>query len=167
MEDDPLSQALDEAPTRIVADPVPDVVDQHTSHPRPVSEILEDVKNQALTALALPFFDGGTDNDSAPIIKVGVTEAGTVHISARRVHPAYHTDLTLYVRSDVDSADGGHYQVRGSCEMSCDAEEPPVHREFAIGVTIGDDGFLTIDVAQLRAEMARAIREFGNESPNV
>jgi hypothetical protein len=54
--DDPLTRALNEAPTKKSGDPVPDVVDQNISHPRPVSGILEDVKNQALAALELPFF---------------------------------------------------------------------------------------------------------------
>jgi hypothetical protein len=158
--DDPLTRALNEAPTKKSGDPVPDVVDQNISHPRPVSGILEDVKNQALAALVLPFFDGGTDTDRTPIICVGATEAGTVHISASRLHPFYHTDLTLYVRSEVSSADDGRYQVRAECVLSCEAEGAQHRHEFPIAVRIGEGGALTIDVAQMRGEMANAIREF-------
>jgi hypothetical protein len=112
----------------------------------------------------LPFFDAGTGEDRTPIIKVGMAEAGTVHISASHRDPPYHVGLTLYVRSDVDSANAANYEIRARCEVSCEAEHPALHTDFAIGVTVGEDGSVTIDIAQIRTEIADAIRSFGKKS---
>jgi hypothetical protein len=159
--DDPLSRALDEAPEPHLQ-PAPDVVDVHTDHPRAVPDILDSVKEQALAAFALPFFDGDTASSSEPIIKVGLAEAGTVHISAQRLDPPYRADLMLYVRTDVESETDGHYEVRGRCELSRDVEaEPRKHHDFAVGVSVNDDGSVTLDVPQLRAQLIQAIRNFG------
>lgn len=160
--EDPLSRALDVVAPRPEA--VPDCVDGRTSNPSPVAVILESVKDQAVEAFSLPFFDCDAVTKREPVITVGSAEAGTVHISARRLAPSYQANLTLYVRSDVESGNKAHYQVRGRCEISCDAEQPALHRDFAIGVAINEDGSLTIDVPQIHAELADAIREFGQRS---
>jgi hypothetical protein len=158
--DDPLSRALDEAP-QIPRQPAPEGIDRHTVHPRAVNDILGAVRDQIVEALTLPFFDGGGGQDTSPVIKVGIAEAGNVHVSARHLDPPYRAEVTLYVRSDLESGTSGRYQIRARCEMACDAEQPALHRDFAVGVAIGDDGSVTIDVAQLRAEMADAIRSIG------
>jgi hypothetical protein len=159
---DPLSCALDVVPPRLEL--VPDCVDAQTSNPRPVSVMLESVKDQAVAAFSLPFFDCDAETKSEPVITVGSVEAGTVHISARRLVPSYHANLTLYVRSDLEAANNAHYKVRGRCEISCDVEQPPLQREFAVGVLVNEDGSLTIDVPQIHAEMAAAITDFGSHS---
>jgi hypothetical protein len=158
--DDPLSRALVEAPEKYVY-PAPDVVDRRTPARRKLPDILAEVKKQGIDALMLPFFDGGIGDHSEPIVRSGVSEAGTVHVSAHRVEPPYRADLMMYVRSDIDSPHAGNFQVRARCEVSSDAQKPRLHRAFPIGVKIADDGTNTIDVVRLRAEMADTIRSFG------
>jgi hypothetical protein len=158
--DDPLSRALDEAPAS-GARHAPAFVDRHTVHPRGVSEILEAVTAQVLEALALPFFDGEGRHELSPAVKAGIAEVGTVHVSAHHLDPPFRADITLDVRTDLESQTDARYQIRGRCEISRGGEASSPHREFALGVTIAADGLLAIDVAQLRAEMADAIRSLG------
>jgi hypothetical protein len=158
--EDPLSRAL-EAPHEHLQ-PAPERVDRHTSRPRTIADVLNDVTQQALAAFDMPFFDGGGASNCEPILKAGSAEAGTVHISAQRHDPPYRAELTLYVRSDLVPPDDAHSHVRGRCSMSRNnTDAAPLHHDFAIAVAIGDDGTLTIDVAQLRAELAEAVRAFG------
>jgi hypothetical protein len=157
--DDPLSRALEEPHGQL--HPAPDRVDRHTSHPRAIAEVLDDVTQQALAAFAIPFFDGGSSANSEPILKIRTAEAGTVRIAAQRHEPPYRAELTLYLRSDLESPDDTYSQVRGRCSMSRGiADAAPLHYDFAIGVAISDDGSLTLDVEQLRAELAEAVRVF-------
>lgn len=157
--EDPLSRAL-EGPHEHLQ-PAPDLVDRRTSHPRAVAEILNEVTEQALAAFDIPFFDGDSGANSEPILKAGTAEAGTVRISAQRHDPPYRAELTLYMRSDTESAGDAHSHVRGRCSMSRGiADAAPRHHDFAIAVAIADDGSLTIDVVQLRAELAQAVRDF-------
>ncbi|HEY5341122.1 MAG TPA: hypothetical protein VIK27_08870 [Candidatus Aquilonibacter sp.] len=164
--DDPLSRALAEAPEKYVY-PTPDVVDRRTPARRKLPDILDEVKKQAIDALMLPFFDGGVGDHSEPIVRSGVSEAGTVHVSAHRVEPPYRAHLTMYVRSDIESPHAGNFQVRAHCEVSSDVQKPSLRRAFPIGVNIADDGTHTIDVARLRAEMADTIRSFGKRSQDL
>jgi hypothetical protein len=134
--------------------------------PLPVADILNDVKEQAMAAFASPFFDA-SESESEPTIKVGVTEAGTVHITAHRNDPAYRAELTLYVRSDLESELAARYEIRGRCEIIRDAANAlTLQREFALRITIADDGSPRIDVDQLRTETAEAIRAFGTSAPD-
>jgi hypothetical protein len=57
--------------------------------------------------------------------------------------------------------EAGHFHVRARCEVLSDAQQPPLHREFTIGMRVADDGTHTLDVEQLRGEMADTIRSFG------
>jgi hypothetical protein len=158
--EDPLSRALEQPHAHLL--PAPDLVDRHTSRPRAIADVLHDVTEQALAAFNIPFFDGDSGANREPILKVGKVEAGTVHITAQRHDPPYRAELTLYVRSDLESRDDAHSHVRGRCSMSRGVSHAePLHLDFAIGVAIADDGSLTIDVAQLRAELAEAVRVFG------
>jgi hypothetical protein len=131
-------------------------VDGHTGHPRGVSAILETLRAQVLGALALPFFDGESWHEVSPVVKAGVAEAGTVHVAARHIDPPYSADVTLDVRTDLEAPGDARYQIRGRCAMS--REGISERRDFGLGVTIDDDGLVTLDSAHLRAEMAEAIR---------
>jgi hypothetical protein len=161
--DDSLSHALDEAPTKHLQ-PAPQVVERHTPRRRELAAILEEVKVQASNAMRVPFFDGGVDEGRDPVVQSGLTEAGTVHVSARRVKPPYQVHVMIYVRSEKESPQAGHFQARARCEVSSDVQTPPLHREFSIAVTVADDGTETIDVDQLREELADTIRSFGKPS---
>jgi hypothetical protein len=134
-------------------------VDEHTGHPRGVSAILEALRAQVLGALAVPFFDGKGWHDVSPVVKAGVAEAGTVHVLARHLDPPYSADITLDVRTDLEARDDARYQIRGRCVMSRGGT--PEHRDFGLTVAIDDEGLVTVDIAQLRAEMADAIRLLG------
>jgi hypothetical protein len=134
-------------------------VDAHTGHPRGVSAILEALRAQVLGALAVPFFDGKGWDDVSPVVKAGVAEAGTVHVFARHRDPPYCAEITLDVRTDLEARDDARYQIRGRCAIS--REGTSEHRDFGLAVAIDDDGLVTIDVAQLRAEMADAIGSLG------
>jgi hypothetical protein len=115
---DPLSAALNEASTASTH-AAPSFVDQHTAHPRGVHDILEVVSKQVLSALALPFFDGEGWSEVTPVVKAGIAEAGTVHVSARHLEPPCRADITLDVRTDLESPVDARYQIRGRCEISC------------------------------------------------
>jgi hypothetical protein len=162
--DDPLSRALLEVPGDSRRRPAPDLIDRHTQHPHATREILEAVKAQVLEALALPFFDGPRHEDHSPIVKVGFAEAGSVQISVSHREPPYRADVTLDVRTDFESPHGSRYRIRGRCEITRDVGRPSPHREFAVRISINDDGSVTVDVTQLRAEMASAIRSIGTVS---
>ena len=162
--DDPLSRALQEVPGDSRRRPAPDLIDRHTEHPHATREILEAVKAQVLEALALPFFDGARVEERSPIIKVRLAEAGNIQISACHREPPYRADVTLDVRTDRESAHDCRYRIRGRCEITRDVGGPSPHREFAVGMSVNDDGSVTVDAAQLRAEMAGAIRSIGTVS---
>jgi hypothetical protein len=161
--DDPLSRALGEALEKGFQQ-VPDMLDSHTPRRRELCDILDDIKSQASSAMRTPFFDGGVDENREPIIQRGATEAGTVHVSARHAHPPYCANLTIYVRSDKEPTPAGHFHVRARCKLSSESQQPPLHREFTIGMKIADDGTYTLDVEQMRSEMADTIRSFGKPS---
>jgi hypothetical protein len=59
-----------------------------TAQPRAVRDVLADVRDQVIKAFTGPFFNGDGSVDTPPIIKVGVTESGSVCISAQRVVPS-------------------------------------------------------------------------------
>lgn len=157
--EDPLVRALAESPAPPIH-PAPAVVDEHTTHPQPVRDILDDVLQQATAALSEPFFDGHKETTVEPVIKIGVAEAGTVRITAERLEPPYHAVFTLYVRSDLRSTSDGRYEVRGRCELSRGKMETTSQSDFAVGVAIDRDGMVALDVERLRAELAQAIRSF-------
>jgi hypothetical protein len=72
-------------------------VETHTVNPRAVCEILAEVRDQALSAFTAAFFDGAGVVDTPPIVKVGITESGTVRISAQRVEPSLLAEVTLFL----------------------------------------------------------------------
>ena len=134
---------------------------QHTGHPRGVSDILKNVSEQVLGVLTVPFFDGDGWREVTPVVKSGIAEAGTLRVSASHLNPPYRADITLDVRTDLESPADARYQIRGRCEVSRGSEGSSQHCEFALRVTIAADGLLAIDAEQLRAEMAAAIRSLG------
>ena len=134
---------------------------QHTSRPRGVSEILSSASDQVLGVLAAPFFDGEGWHEATPVVKAGIAEAGSVHVSARHTDPPYRADITLDVRTDFEAPDDVSYHVRGRCEISREGEGSSQHCEFTFGATIAPDGLLTINAPLLRAELAAAIRALG------
>lgn len=158
--DDPLSHALEEAPEKRF-ESAPDMLDAHTPRRRELHDILDDIKGQASSAMRTPFFDAGVDEASEPIVQRGAVEAGTIRVSARHADPPYRANLTIYVRSDKEATPAGHFHVQARCEVSSDMQKPPLRREFTIGLKVADDGTQTIDVEQLRREMADTIRTFG------
>lgn len=137
-------------------DPLSGIVEHHTAHPRGVRDILDVVSEQVLGALALPFFDGDGWSEVTPAVKAGIAEAGSVHVAARHLEPPHRADITLDLRTDLESPVDARYQIRGRCAITR-GERSPQHREFALGVAIAADGLVVIDVEQLRAEIAVAI----------
>ena len=135
-------------------------VETHTTHPRAVREILAKVRDQVITAFDASFFDGDGSVDTAPIVKVGITESGTVHISAQRIAPALEANVTLFLRSDFDALGNCCYHLHGRCEIAPTDAEPHVEREIAVPIETGADGALAIDVTALRTELAHTIRGF-------
>jgi hypothetical protein len=135
-------------------------VETHTSSPRGVRDILAEVRDQALSAFAGPFFDGNGSIDTPPVVKVGITESGTVHISVQRVEPALQVEITLFLRSDFDTSAGCRYHLHGQCEIARVDAQPHIQREFAVPIEVGVDGALSVDVSALRTELAHTIRAF-------
>lgn len=131
---------------------------QHGGRPRGVTEILNSATEQVLGVLAAPFFDGEGWHEASPVVKAGVAEAGTAHITARHIDPPYRADITLDVRTDFDSPDDVRYHVRGHCEISRGNAGATQQVEFTFGAAIASNGLLDIDAARLGAELASAIR---------
>lgn len=131
-------------------------VEAHSSNPRAVREILAEVRNQALSAFAGPFFDGDGSVDTPPVVKVGITESGTVRISAHRVEPALQAEITLFLRSDNTSGDCC-YHLHGHCQIARLDAEPHIQRDFTLPIEAGGDAPLAVDLTALRAELAHAI----------
>ncbi len=161
---DPLSRALDEAPEVRDRSPVPDVESYRTDHAPPLRAVLDDLREQLIEAMSLPFFDGGADVDMTPVTKRVLSEAGGATIVARKREPAYEAIVDLQVRSDHDAAttasDGARYQVAARAHLCRDDAEGRVERE--VGVTVREiEGALQLDVSHLRAGMAAAIRSIG------
>jgi hypothetical protein len=138
--------------------PIRAEVESHTANPRAVHEILTEVRDQALSAFAGPFFDGEGSVDTTPVVKVGITEGGTVYISAQRVEPALLAEVTFFLRSDFDDSKVCHYHLHGKCQIARMDAAPHIRREFAVPVEVGEDGELVIDVTALRTELAHTIR---------
>jgi hypothetical protein len=133
-------------------------VETHTANPRAVREILAEVRDQALSAFTGPFFDGDGAVDTPPVVKVGITESGTVLISAQRVEPSLLVEVTLFLRSDFDVSGECCYHLHGQCEIARLDAEPHIQREFAIPLEVGENGRLAVDVTALRTELAHSIR---------
>jgi hypothetical protein len=140
--------------------PSRDEPETYTANPRAVCEILAEVRDQALRAFSGPFFDGDGAVDTPPIVKVGITESSTVHISAQRVDPALRAEITLYLRSDFDASAECRYHLHGHCEVARLDAEAHIQREFAVPLELAADGVLAIDVMALRTELAHSIRAF-------
>ena len=135
-------------------------VETHTSNPRAVRDILAEVRDQALSAFAGPFFDGDGSVDTPPVVKVGITESGTVHISVQRIDPSLQAGVTLFLRSDFDTSADCRYHLHGQCEIARVDAQPQIQREFAVPIEVGVDGTLSVDVIALRTELAHTIRAF-------
>jgi hypothetical protein len=135
-------------------------LETYTANPRAVREILAEVRDQALGAFSGPFFDGDGAVDTPPIVKVGITESGTVHISAHRVEPSLLVEITLFLRSEFDALAECRYHLHGHCQIARLDAEPHIRSEFAVPLEIGADGTLAIDVTALRTELAHSIRAF-------
>jgi hypothetical protein len=135
-------------------------LETHTVNPRAVREILAEVRDQALSAFSGPFFDGDSVVDSPPVVKVGISESGTVHISAQRVEPSLLAEVTLFLRSDFNASAECCYHLQGHCEIARLDAEPHIQREFVVPLEVGENGTLAIDVTALRTELAHAIRAF-------
>lgn len=132
-------------------------VEAHSSNPRAVREILAEVRSQALSAFAGPFFDGDGSVDTPPVVKVGITESGTVRISAQRVEPALLAEITLFLRSDNASGDCC-YHLEGHCQIARLDAEPHIQRDFTVPIQVGGEDPLAVDLTALRADLAHAIR---------
>ncbi len=130
----------------------------YTGDPRAVREILAEVRDQALSAFSGPFFDGDGAVDTAPIVKVGITESGTVHISAHRVEPSLLAEITLHLRSEFATSSECSYHLHGHWEIARADAAPHMRQEFTVPLETGEDGALVIDVAALRTELAHSIR---------
>jgi hypothetical protein len=135
-------------------------VETHISNPRGVRDILAEVRDQALGAFAGPFFDGDGSVDTSPVVKVGITESGTVHISVQRVEPSLQAEVTLFLRSDFDAPADCRYRLHGQCEIARVDAHPHIQREFAVPIEVDVDGALSVDVIALRTELAHTIRAF-------
>jgi hypothetical protein len=133
-------------------------VEAHTFNPRAVREILAEVRTQALSAFAGPFFDGDGSVDTPPVVKVGITESGTVRISAQRVEPSLLAEVTLFLRSDFNASGDCCYHLHGHCQIARLDTEPHIQRDFTIPITVGGNAPLAIDLTALRAELAHTIR---------
>jgi hypothetical protein len=128
----------------------------HSSNPRAVREILAEVCSQASSAFDGPFFNGDGSVDTPPIVKVGITESGTVRISAQRVEPALLAEITLFLRSENASGDCC-YHLHGHCQIARLDTEPHIERDFTLPIDVGGDAPLALDLTALRAELAHAI----------
>ena len=135
-------------------------VEAQTQNPRAVHEILAEVRDQALNTFTGSFFTGDGSVDAIPVVKVGLTESGTVRILAERVEPALRAELTLFLRSDFDTTGTCCYHLHGHCEIVRIDAEPHLHHEFAVPINMSEDGSLTIDVAALRTEFAHTLFAF-------
>jgi len=131
-------------------------VEAHSSNPRAVREILAEVCSQASRAFAGPFFDGDGSVETPPIVKVGITESGTVRITAQRVAPALLAEITLFLRSDNASVDCC-YHLHGHCRIARLDAEPRIQRDFTVPLEAAGDAPPTVDLTSLRAELAHAI----------
>jgi hypothetical protein len=140
--------------------PVRTEVEAHTANPRAVRDILAEVRDQALDAFTGSFFDGEGGVDAPPIVKVGITESGTVHIFAKRIEPSLEVEVTLFLRSEFAASAECCYHLHGHCAIARLDAQPHTEREFAIPLEVGEDGALAVDVAALRTELAHAIRAF-------
>ena len=135
-------------------------LETYTADPRAVREILAEVRDQALRAFDGPFFDGDGAVDTPPIVKVGITESGTVHISAQRLEPSLLAEVTLFLRSEFGASAECSYHLHGHCEIARLDAEPHIQREFAVPLEMGENGTLAINVTALRTELAHSIRAF-------
>ena len=133
-----------------------DGVEARSSNPRAVREILAEVCSQARSAFAGPFFDGEGSVDTPPVVKVGITESGTVRISAHRVEPALLAEITLFLRSDNASGDCC-YHLHGHCQIARLDAEPHIQRDFTVPIEVDGNAPLAVDLTALRAELAHAI----------
>jgi hypothetical protein len=132
-------------------------VEAHTANPRAVREMLAEVRSQALSAFAGPFFDGDGSVDTPPVVKVGITESGTVRISAQRVEPAMQAEVTLFLRSDFDVSGDCRYHLHGHCRIGRLDAEPHIQRDFTVPIEVGGDALLAVDLTALRTELAHTI----------
>ncbi len=114
--DDPLSRALDEAQptpaqTRRAANN-----EQPTAQAHTIREVLEGLQSQALDALALPFFDSGTNAEIVSIRKSELSEAGELHVFGRRREPPYRANLIIEVGATRNTVPppGGTRPVRNA-----------------------------------------------------
>jgi hypothetical protein len=139
-----------------------EAVEAHSSNPRAVREILAEVRSQALSAFAGPFFDGDGAVDTPPVVKVGITESGTVRISAQRVEPSLLAEVTLFLRSDFNAAGDCCYHLHGHCQIARLDAEPHLQRDFTLPIEVHGDAPLAVDLTALRAELAHAIHALRN-----
>jgi hypothetical protein len=162
--DDPLSQALADAPQRH-DERRDDVSHHHTPHAPALGTVLTRLREQLVDALNLPFFDGGTAVETTPVTKHALAEMGAETVLARKREPAYEARVTIEVRCDHDEdargiADAGAYHVRARARLQCD--DPRGRTERSVAVDVDEvDGHLCLDVAALREAMAGAIRSIG------
>jgi len=135
-----------------------DGVEARSSNPRAVREILAEVCSQARSAFAGPFFDGDGSVDMPPVVKVGITESGTVRISAQRVEPALQAEVTLFLRSDFDASGDCCYHLHGHCQIARLDAEPHIQRDFTLPLEVDGNTPLAVDLTALRTELAHAIQ---------
>jgi hypothetical protein len=165
---DPLSRALDEASEVPDRDSHPEVESYRTDHAPPLRTVLDELREQLIEAMSLPFFDGGTNVNMTPITKRSLSEAGAATIVARKREPAYEATVDLQVRSDHDApkSDGGRYQIAASAHLYCEDARGRIEREVDV-IVHEIEGTLQLDVSRLRAGMAEAIRSIGKASADT
>jgi hypothetical protein len=154
---------LEEAPAVRHEDP-PEVVDAPSRHPQPVVTVLAELQTQALDVLSEPFFDDAPSIETIPVTKRAASEVGGVRVNAKRRQPYVEATVSVEVKCDRDdaAADSGIYHVRARGTLARVGEGRKVEREFFVPVERdGDAGRLTLDLNELKNEIATAIRSSG------
>jgi hypothetical protein len=139
-----------------------DIAEHRTREVHALGGMLETLRLQLLGTLATPFFDEGPRAELFPVIKHGTTEVGTIKVTARKREPVYEATASIEVRCDHDAAgpaqpDTGCYQVRAKAAVACMDARGRTQREFVFAVHEIDGG-LDLDVADLEAKLAEALR---------
>ncbi len=152
---DPLTRALTEAATsRDEPGPPPPSI-------KSLNDVVPDLHDQIIDAVRLPFFDGGIEDQSIPVITHTLLETGSIRVSAHRKAPAYDVTITIDARTVKDAADAlGRYEMLCAGHLYHSAHDRAEERQFSVPVAILEDGTFRLNVEAMRAEIATLITDF-------